>query len=136
MILTRRIAAYERLESLIIAIKTAVLDTDNRPYHLLFSKDDDWNSAYGLLMNVTAQSLWLSAEAFNKTQELNYLVFRLNPDGGAIEFGKTNYEKIADLRTDLERILAIDLLGLHDIKRFLKHKQTVEKGLREVPLHR
>ncbi len=135
MILTRRMAAYEQLEALIIALKTTVLDTDKRPYHLLFSKDDDWNSAYGLLLNVNSQALWLSDEAFKKGQELNYLIYRPNSNGGAIAFGKENYLKIAELRADLERIAAEDLLKLRDIKRYLKRKRIVESGLRAVNLH-
>ncbi len=136
VILRRRISAYEQLENLIIAIKTAVIDSDSRPYHLLFSKADDWNSAYGLILNVNSQALWLSAEALDKTQELNYLVFRLDSNANAIEFGKNNYQKLGELRTDLERIIAEDLLGLHDVKHFLKRKKIVETGLREVRLSR
>lgn len=134
VILKRRIAAYEVLEALIIAIKTAVLDTDNRPYHLLFSKDDDWNSAYGLLLNVNTQALWLSDKAFKKGQELNYLIYQPESDGGAIEFGKANYQKIAEIRVDLERIAAEDLLELHDIRSFLQRKRIVETGLRPIQL--
>jgi hypothetical protein len=93
LILKRRIVAYEQLENLIVEIKTAVVDTDNKPYHMLFSNDDDSVMAYNLVLNVTSQALWLSDEAFKKAHELNYVVLGLKPVGGAIEFGKNNYQK-------------------------------------------
>lgn len=46
MILERRLAAYEEVERLIAAIKVAVIDDDQKPYHLLFSKDDDQLGVY------------------------------------------------------------------------------------------
>ena len=123
-VIQRRLAAYEQLESLIVALKTAVLDSDNKPYHLLFSKDDDWESVHQLLSYVMSKSLWISEEAFLKTRDLNYLAFRLKPgDSGVIDFGKQNYEAIATLRSDLEKILAADMLELYDVKSFLKHKK-------------
>jgi hypothetical protein len=132
IILTRRIAAYEQLERLVLMLKIAVLDEDKKPYHLLFSRDDDWQTAYDLLGNVMTQALWLSDDAFRKTQELNYLMFRFKPGGGVIEFGKANYRKIADLRVDLERIVATDLLALHDVDRFLRQKKNVKSEFNEV----
>jgi hypothetical protein len=136
-IITRRIGAYEQLEKLVVAIKTAVTDeNDNEPYHLLFSKDDDWQSAYNLLFNVMSQALWLSNEAFEKTRDLNYRIFRRRPEGGAIEFGKQNYQFIATLRSELERILADDMLALHDVKRFLKQKRKKDEGFHQVLLPR
>ena len=135
-VIQRRLAAYEQLESLIVALKTAVLDSDNKPYHLLFSKDDDWESVHQLLFHVMSQSLWISEEAFVKTRDLNYLAFRLKPgDSGVIEFGKQNYEAIATLRSDLEKILAADMLELYDVKSFLKHKKKNTHGFHPVRLN-
>ena len=51
MVLERRVKAYEAVERLINQIKIAVVDTDNRPYHLLFSKDDDHANVYKALMD-------------------------------------------------------------------------------------
>jgi hypothetical protein len=135
IILGRRIAAYEQLEALIISLKTAVLDQDNKPYHWLFSQEGNQKIAYDLVTNVIAQALWLSDDAFRKSQELNRLMFTLKPDSGIIEFGKTNYVRIAELRHDLERILATDLLALHDIKRFLHEKKNVESSFQPFSPH-
>lgn len=135
-VILRRLAAYEQLESLIIALKTAVLDSDNKPYHLLFSKDDDWESVHQLLFRVMSQSLWISEEAFVKTRDLNYLAFRLKPgDRGVIEFGKKNYEAISTLRSTLENILAADMLALYDVKGFLKRKKKSTHGFHPVQLN-
>lgn len=134
-ILQKRIASYETLEALIVSLKTAVVDSDGRAYHFLFARSGDWDMAYNLLMNLSSQSLWLSEEAIRKTQELNYLVFRLNPsDHDVIQFGKENYTKIADLREQLERTLAADMLVLHDVKKFLQRRSTLNRGFQTIHL--
>ena len=38
LVLARRMQAHEEVERLISMVKTAVLDRDGRPYHVLFSK--------------------------------------------------------------------------------------------------
>jgi hypothetical protein len=136
MILARRVAAYEQLEALVASLKTSVIDeTDKKPYHLLFSNDNDWQLAYNLIGGISMQALWLSHDAFKKSQELNYLMFKLKPVGGVIEFGKTNYQKIALLRDDLERILAKDLLTLYDIKHFFKQRMKQRSEFHAVNLN-
>jgi hypothetical protein len=128
-VIKRRIAAYEKLENLIVWLKAAVIDKDNRPYHVLFSRDNDWENAYKLLFDVMSQGLWLSDETFTKIRDLNYLLFSLKTEqGGMIEFGKDNYQVIAELRSELEKLLAVDMLSLHDVKRFLKCKKKKDHG--------
>jgi hypothetical protein len=124
MVVSKRIDAYETIEVLIVLLKTSVVDKDKRPYHFLFSKKDDWNTAYVAILGINAKAMWISDVAFHKAQELNYLMFSKNEDeiGDAIEFGKDNYTKIATMRDDLEKILADDMLDLHNVKRFLKQK--------------
>ena len=135
-VIQRRMAAYEQLENLIVSIKTCVLDKDNKPYHLLFSKSDDWDSLYILIYKVISQSLWLSEDAFIKTRDLNYIVFHIKPnETDMIEFGKQNYEKIASIRAGLEKILAFDMTELHNVKKFLKNKMKVNHGFQNVNLN-
>ena len=135
-VIQRRITAYEQLENLIVSIKTCVLDKDNKPYHLLFSKADDWDNLYILIYKVISQSLWLSEDAFMISRDLNYLVFLKTPDEtDMIEFGKQNYEKIASIRAELEKILAIDMLDLHNVKKFLKNKMKVKHDFHNVNLN-
>src|SRR5678815_954906 len=61
VVLARRVQAYEEVERLINMVKTAVLDQDGRPYHVLFSKDDDKQGVYDLLIAVMSKALWLSS---------------------------------------------------------------------------
>jgi hypothetical protein len=133
-VLDRRIAAYEQLESLIVSLRTTCLGEDNKPYHLLFSQAEGNGllPAYRMLHGIASQALWLSHEAFDKGRELNTLLWGFKGSGGSnlIEFGQKNYEAIATLRENLERIVAADMLGLHDVRRFLRKKKTrLDPGL-------
>ena len=137
-VIQRRIAAYEQLESLIIAFKTSVVDKDAKPYHLPFSGEDRKQDVFKRLFLAMSQGLWLSEDAFRKTSELNYLLFRMpEAEGEAISFGKEHYEAIATARDALERILAADMLELHKVGRFLKGKKNrQDPGFRPVNLSR
>jgi len=133
IVLDRRIAAYEQLDKFIDSIKTAVLDKDNRPYHRLFSNEDDWINAYKILHDTMSHGLWLSDGLFKKMRDLNLLL--LNRDKTAesvIELGKKNYETIALMREEIERIRAIDMLRLYDVEGFLKGKQNIVSGFTPV----
>jgi hypothetical protein len=133
-VLTKRIAAYEQLENLIVGISTSVLDKDNLPHHIIFTGNDPWPNAFKLLLDVSA--LWLSDELFAKTRDLNYLFFRGSQyEGGAVEFAKQNYKAIAELREEIERIHHMDMLSLHDVKGFLERKKNNRSGFHEVRLY-
>ncbi|MHB8655433.1 MAG: hypothetical protein ACYDA9_16305 [Terriglobia bacterium] len=126
-VIDRRLAAYEQLESLVVSLRTTFLGEDKRPYHLLFSQDESRGllPAYQMLHGIASQALWLSDEAFDKARELNQLVWRFKGGvGNPIEFGQQNYQTLAELRENLERILAADMLDLHDVDRFLRRKKT------------
>jgi hypothetical protein len=109
---------------------------DNRPYHSLFSseKDKDWEHAFMLLGNAMSEALWLSNEVDARLGDLNYLLFHMNKPASVVEFGRKNYETIATLRADLEKLLAEDMLNLHKVKRFLASKMRQEGGFRLVHL--
>lgn len=47
-------------------------------------------------------------------------------ESGLIEFGKKNYTAVAELRTKLERVHALDMLMLHDVPAFLKAKEPAD----------
>lgn len=134
-VISKRIAAYEELEKLIVSLKTAILGKDNRPYHSLFFGDDPWPNAYRLIFEAMSQALWLSDDVFQKIRDLNYLLFPGDRhEGGAEEFGKQNYQVIATLREEIERIHRIDMLSLHDVNGFLKRKKG-KTGFHEVKIH-
>jgi hypothetical protein len=124
-VIQRRIAAYEQLEGLIACFRAAVVGKDRKPYHLTLSGEAPEEDIFKRLFAVMSQGLWLSDEAFAKITELNYLLFGVpHVEGDVIDFGKQNYQAIATLRDALERILAADVLELHDVGRFLKRKKN------------
>ncbi|MGH7867712.1 MAG: hypothetical protein ACREP9_08815 [Candidatus Dormibacteraceae bacterium] len=126
-VIDRRMAAYEQLENLIVSLRTVALGEDKKPYHLLFSQDETSGllPAYQMLHSITSQSLWLSDEAFDKARELDRVLCDFKGGGSnLIEFGQRNYQTLAGLRENLERILATDMLGLHDVGWFLRKKKT------------
>jgi len=122
-VLSRRMTAYAQVERLITMIKTAVVDDDGRLYHFLFSQEE--KEVYVLLFGVMADALWLSDDLFDKTRELNVLLYEYNPrEDPPVSFGKAHYKRIAKLRTEIERLHIRDMLTLHEVPRFLKSKKT------------
>jgi hypothetical protein len=135
-VIQRRIEAYEQLEGLIILFKTTIVGEDAKPYHLPFSGEHHTEDVFKRLFSGMSQGLWLSEEAFEKTAELNRLLFRVpEAQAAAISFGKQHYQAVATVRDDLERILAADMLELHKVGRFLKRKKNrKDPGFRPVQL--
>ncbi|WP_422842814.1 hypothetical protein [Acidovorax sp. M2(2025)] len=128
-IIKRRLEAYERLEQLINALKLTVLDDDQRPYHQVFSNEATWTEVYKLFLDSTSHPLWLSSEVFSKTRELNIMFLKASHDKrDLIEFGKSNYPPIAELREEVERVHAKDMLNLHNVEHFLKQKKEQRSG--------
>lgn len=127
MILERRLAAYEEVERLIGTVKVAVVGDDHKPYHMLFSIDDDHANVYMQLHETMSNALWLTDELFDLTRQLNILVYTgATKETGLIEFGKKNYKAVGELRTKLERVHARDMLALHDAPAFLKAKKPTD----------
>lgn len=125
LVLARRMSSYEQVERLVTMLKTAVLDDDRQPYHLLFSQKEE--EVYMLLFGVMSNALWLSDELFAKTRELNVLFFEHQPGADdPVAFGKKHYVAIAELRTQIENIHAADMLRLHNVPRFLKSKKPTD----------
>ena len=124
MVLEKRIKAYEAVERLINQIKIAVVDTDNRPCHMLFSIEDGHTNVYERLMDGMPDALWLSEDLFDATRALNVLVYSRAPSGTSLtEFGKTHYRQIAELRTSMEKIHIRDMTTLHKVPEFLRKKR-------------
>ena len=128
-IIKRRLEAYERLEQLINALKLTVLDDDQRPYHQVFSNEATWTDIYKLFLDSTSHPLWLSDEIFAKTRELNLMFLKASHDKRElVEFGKSNYPPIAELRSEVEKLHANDMLTLHNVEDFLKRKKEHKSG--------
>jgi hypothetical protein len=134
LVLAKRIAAYESIQRLVTGLKTAVLDEDRQPYHLLLSSEDSLHDAHKLLYEISSQALWLSDDLFRQTRDLGRLLFgATNHDGGTVAFAKKQYEKLAMFRGDIERLHIRDLLSLYEIRQFLKSKKC-EGGFGNVQL--
>lgn len=126
MALERRVKAYETVERLITMIKIAVVDDDRRPYHIFFSENDE-AAIYRQLLDVMSQALWLSENLFQKTRELNLLIYgRDATNFELIEFAKSNYTAIAEIRTQIENIHGKDMLSLHEVRHFIRAKKHVD----------
>lgn len=124
LVMERRIAAHEEVENFINAIKVAVLDGDQKPYHLIFSLDGGHPQLYAKIDAVLSKALWLSDEMSEAVREFNLLVFNGAKDGeNLVNVGKENYVVVAELRTRLERILVRDMMDLHDVPAFLRRKK-------------
>jgi hypothetical protein len=124
LVLAKRIAAYESIQKLVTGLKTAVLDEDRQPYHLLLSHEDDLPEAYKCLYEISSQALWLSDDLFLQTRDLGRLLFgATDHEGGTVAFAKKHYQKLATFREEIERLHIRDMLSLHEVKKFLKAKR-------------
>jgi len=56
LVLAKRIAAYESIQRLVTGLKTAVLDEDRQPYHLLLSHEDGLPEAHKVLYEISSQA--------------------------------------------------------------------------------
>ncbi len=132
-VITRRIAAYEELEKMITSrLRVTVVGPDDRPFSLLFVHEvkdpNQVQSPHLALLSVTsACGYWFSNELAAKLEELESLISSVGSDDlAAIEFGKKNYQAVEAIGTELQRLLARDILKLHDVKGFLQSKEKTD----------
>jgi len=85
--------------------------------------------------------MWISKDAYNKVREINDLLITYTDltgktvdytievyngeEADVIIFGLTNYDNFNKLKTELDQIIARDMLNLYDIKKFLKSKDRI-----------
>lgn len=135
-VIARRLEAYEKLEKLINALKLSVLDDNYQPYHQVFSNEANWTDIYRLFLDATSHPLWLSSEVFAKTREMNIMFIHASTNSRElVEFGKSNYSSIAELREEIEKLHAKDMLTLHDVKGFLKKRKARQSGFSSIDFH-
>lgn len=126
-VIERRITAYELLEKFITRLRTSFVGADGRNCSFLFVEQatgsEGAEGASVAVYGVTTLSLWLSNDATSKLRELDSLFAPLGSDSNAaVEFGKKNYQVIDAIGAELQRLLARDMLRLHDVESFLKSK--------------
>lgn len=135
LVITRRIEAYELLETLINSLNLTVYDTDHKLYHQVFASEGGWAEIYRLFLDATSRPLWLGDEVFAKTRELNLMFLQACHDKREpVEFGKCNYKPIAELREEIEKLHAKDMATLHDVEGFLRCKKAKQSGFSPIDL--
>lgn len=134
-ILKKRINAYQYIEAQIAVLKSVVLDeNDNLPYHAIFSYGDVEFFDYqkNLIMAIN-YNLWIDDKTANILENLNELFYSLNIKTNGIseiemhKLGKQYYQKLSDLRFELENSTKEGLYNLHDIRKAFKPKKLNTK---------
>ncbi|WP_420592196.1 hypothetical protein [Bacterioplanoides sp.] len=122
-ILDKRIMAYETVESIIASLRGSIVDQDGLSYHQVFSfGNEEFINHLILIQSAMKQGMWLSSDITKHINQINYIY--LNADEDLIEFGKDNYESIANERNNLENVFARDISKLHEIEPFLLSKSN------------
>jgi hypothetical protein len=135
IVINKRVEAYEYLEALIQAYKTAVVDNDNQPYHCPFATEQQHMDSLLLTGAAMDSGLWLNDTTFDAVQKINYLQFGIPEDAkDRIRFGKEHYRELANMRETLEKHLAADMLGIYKVRQFLTAKKKRSRGFKAINL--
>lgn len=128
-VLQRRLSAYELIEKLIFNFKIANPHAPGVMAHHVFSSKDeaDPGRIHMLIYHIAAESFWLSDEIFQKSREIDLVLILKTDSISWIDFGIANYERLASIRIDLERLYAHDLRTLHEVPKFLRSKRHLDK---------
>lgn len=133
-ILIKRLEVYEHIEFLISTLKPVVLGDDNKPYHIVFNKGE--NKLYESqkeLFFVVNKNIWVDNKTTKQLEKLNDFFFNINnlafekTEEEIIEIGKKYYDKLAELRINLENSTKEGLYNLHDIEKSFKSKLSNQK---------
>ncbi len=133
-IFKKRLNAYQNIENQIAVLKSVVLGNDNKPYHMIFSSGESEFYKYQQnLMLAISSSLWIDDKTTKELEKLNNLFFNINNrinNKNQIEIeeiGKEYYQRLADLRFNLENLVKTGLYDLHDVKKAFIIKRKNEK---------
>ncbi len=127
-ILSKRLNAYQFLETQVAVLKAIVLDEeDGRTYHMVFNQSyDDFVEFQKNLYLAMSYSLWINEKTVHSMQQLNDLFLHLNTElesGNDLqETGKIYYKQLSRARKELEISVRKDLLELHKLDKFLNEK--------------
>jgi hypothetical protein len=130
-IIKRRLEVYEHLEVFLSLLKTSSVDSDGRPYHLIFAYGEDKFYEFQQHFHYAiSKSVWLDARTKDVLQQFTILFYELSDrydlEKEHLEAGKHCYERVVELREKLEKSFSDDLRKLHKVKRFLKNKPETE----------
>ncbi|WP_166964332.1 hypothetical protein [Yeosuana marina] len=133
-ILKKRLHAYEFIENQIAVMKAVALGDDNKPYHsLLGNGEKEFYKFQENLMLAISYSLWIDKKTNKTLEEINSLFFNIGnhihkkSDFEIEQIGKKYYDRISELRMQLEADLRNGLYDLHDVKKIFKQKNLKKK---------
>lgn len=134
----KRLAAYQSVENFISVLRGVILDeTDKKAYHVIFAFGySEVINKQAELMNSIANGIWVDNDTMIKLERLNSLFFNINSktlkksNEEVINIGKEYYQKLSDLRFELEVATKKGLYDLHDVAKLLrKSKKNNEKKI-------
>lgn len=116
-LLDKRIDSYEKIERIAYFFSSAVQDSDGRPYHFIFSTEQNpFQGEYVALMTkLTKCNLWISDKIRDKLLELNRFLFENRIDFTDIEKGKLFYNRLSTMSDEIIAISRKDMLNLSDL---------------------
>ena len=107
----------KKIERIAYFFSSAVQESDGRPYHFIFSKEENpFQVEYLSIMGeLTKCNLWISDEIRDKLLKLNYFLFENGIDFKDIEKGKQFYKQLGDMSEEIIKIARKDMLYLSDL---------------------
>ncbi|MDR2970706.1 MAG: hypothetical protein LBU83_02075 [Bacteroidales bacterium] len=131
IILAKRLKAYQFVETQIAVLKSVVVESDGKPYHVIFSYGEDKFIEFqqNLLLAIS-YGLWIDDGTMKELEKLNELFFSLNnqirskAQNEILNVGKIYYQKISDTRLKLENSVIKGLYELHDVRKILRTQKT------------
>jgi hypothetical protein len=123
----KRLETYEIIEKVLIYFQTTHYE-DKKPCHLAFLNSDTFDSIQTELAAVSWKRNWISSKLYKKIIDLNRLLYEFDLSDQNVDldnisrFGVKNYTKIADIRDEMIKILAIDYLDMPKVESFFKSK--------------
>ena len=125
-LLDKRIAAYEKIDRIAYFFSSAVQDSDGRPYHFIFSAEQNpfQNECIALMTELTKSNLWISDEIRNELLSLNRFLFENRIDFTNIEKGKQFYNQLGEMSDKIINIARKEMLNLSDLKFLRKQGKT------------
>ena len=116
-LLDRRLSSYEKIERIAYFFSSAVQEADGKPYHFIFSKEQNpFQTEYiSLMTELTKCNLWITDEIRNKLLELNYFLFENKIDFKDIEKGKQFYKQLGNMSEEIIKTSRKDMLNLSDL---------------------
>ncbi len=139
-ILKKRLVVYEHIEIQLSILKTVVLGDDKKPYHMIFSEGEDNFFDYQKNLHLAVnKNIWVDSDTTKSLENLNDFFYNLNTkvyqknEAEIIEIGKQYYEKLSDLRFDLENKTKKGLYNLHNMeKAFKPSRKNQQRIIREI----